>query len=634
MKSIHASWLPRSIAGALLWALCLHSALFLFSAPSSTLFASAAGPAFTPTPRNRIFFWKVTSTVLAPDGVTRPVILVNEKYPGPKIEVNRGDSVTVVVENALDVPTSFHWHGLTMRGDPWYDGVPGMNQCPIPPGTNFTYAFGTDDVVGTHWWHAHFENQYIDGLVGVIIIRDPPETDPFLHAYDEERNIILTDWYHQPTGALLPYYLSPESRGMSPLPDNGLINGKHTVDCSTVKEGLPCTQGERAIVHVVPNRRYRLRIVNTGAAAPFLFSIDNHTMQVIEADGVDLNPFMVDSLSINAGQRYSVIVSANQNVQNYWMRAEMGLTCVHRNPDLVDPTIFGEVRYQGGGNAPPTTQSHLIPTPALEGEPVPEKSAACRDIDLNMLHPLKPQPVLGPITNSFLVKISFKNDTDNIMRGYLNDITYSGDAWNPTIVQNLNPIIRYDSNMHVMKLERRDAVVQIIFDNSLGGQHPFHLHGHTFQIIAQGEGVYEEGKTPINVVNPLRRDTATVPRRGFTVIRFKADNPGVWSLHCHIEWHVTTGLVMQFVELPDELRAMGMPQHVAKLCETGPPKGFKAHTGFVPAQLPEPPAPAPAPEPAHAPAPAPESEPEPAHAPAPAPAHAPPAAPKHGKQNQ
>ncbi|KAF9915659.1 laccase, multicopper oxidase, benzenediol:oxygen oxidorectuctase, partial [Lobosporangium transversale] len=109
----------------------------------------AAPPAFTSTPRNRIFFWKVTTTTFAPDGVTRPVILVNDKFPGPKIEVNRGDYVTVVVENAMDVPTSFHWHGLTMRGDPWYDGVPGMNQCPIPPGTNFTYAFGTDNVVGT-----------------------------------------------------------------------------------------------------------------------------------------------------------------------------------------------------------------------------------------------------------------------------------------------------------------------------------------------------------------------------------------------------------------------------------------------------------------------------------------------------
>ncbi|KAF9435152.1 hypothetical protein BGZ76_006820 [Entomortierella beljakovae] len=584
MKCMQSSWRQRGLTNMLLWILCLHST-FYFSSPFSIL-TQAAPPEFTSTPRNRIFFWKVTKTTLAPDGVTRPVILVNEKYPGPKIEVNRGDSVTVIVENALDVPTSFHWHGLTMKGDPWYDGVPGMNQCPIPPGTNFTYAFGTDDVVGTHWWHAHFENQYIDGLVGAIIIRDPPETNPFLHAYDEERTVILTDWYHQATGPLLKHYLSPKSGGMEPVPNNGLINGKHTFNCSNVQPAdLPCTEGERAVIHVVSNRRYRLRIINTSAAAPFLFSIDNHQLQVIEADGTDLNPIMVDSLPINSGQRYSVIVTTNQDVQNYWMRAEMGMACLPNTPSNLDPIILGEIRYQGAGKTTPTSKGRFNPAPPKKGE-LPEVNPAfveaCKDLDIYNLHPLKPQPVLEPIASSFQVKISFKADkTDKIIRGYLNDITFDSNAWNPTIVQNLNSTAVYSVNEHVMKLQRRDSVVQIILENP-GGQHPFHLHGHVFQVIAQGTGVYEEGKTPINAVNPLRRDTATVPRKGFTVVRFKADNPGVWSLHCHIEWHVTTGLVMQFIELPDELRAMGIPKHVHKLCETGPPQGFKKHTGFLP----------------------------------------------------
>lgn len=137
-------WLWQSVICALACLLALHP----FSSSTSN-FADAAPPEFTSTPRNRIFFWKVTASTLAPDGVTRPVLLVNDKYPGPKIEVNRGDYITVVVQNALDVPTSFHWHGFTMRDDPWYDGVPGMNQCPIPPGTNFTYTFGTDNISGT-----------------------------------------------------------------------------------------------------------------------------------------------------------------------------------------------------------------------------------------------------------------------------------------------------------------------------------------------------------------------------------------------------------------------------------------------------------------------------------------------------
>ncbi|GJJ70067.1 iron transport multicopper oxidase [Entomortierella parvispora] len=547
----------------------------------------AEPPAFTESPRNRIFFWKVTSTTLAPDGVTRPVILVNEKYPGPRIEVNRGDSVTVVVENALDVPTSFHWHGLTMRDDPWYDGVPGMNQCPIPPGTNFTYAFGTDNVVGTHWWHAHFENQYIDGLVGAIIIQDPPETNPFRLAYDEERTIVISDWYHLPTGPLLAHYLSPESQGIEPVPNSGLINGKNIFDCSKVQPAnLECNPGERSVFHFLPNRRYRLRLINSGAAAAFLFSIDEHKLQVIEVDGTDINPILVDSLPINTGQRYSVILTTNQEPKNYWMRAEMGMACLPNTPTNLDPIVLAEIRYQGGGKGEPTSVGRFQPGTPKKGDPAPINpafEAACLDPDLYSLHPLQPQPLLEPISKSIRVQITFKADpVDNITRGYLNDITYAGNAWRPTILQNLDPVETFEIAQHVMKIDKRDSIVQIILENPHGGEHPFHLHGHTFQVIAQGQGVYEEGKTELNAINPLRRDTATIPRHGFAVIRFKADNPGVWSLHCHIEWHVTTGLVMQFVELPDELRALGLPKQSAKLCEAGPPKGFKAHTGFVP----------------------------------------------------
>ncbi|KAG0292448.1 hypothetical protein BGZ96_004128 [Linnemannia gamsii] len=582
-----SSWLWRSIAIALLTTLTLLLSTPLSNPHNAPALAHAQPPAFTDTPRNRIFFWKVTYSTLAPDGVTRPVILVNEKYPGPKIEVNRGDFVTVVIENALDVSTSFHWHGMTMRDDPWYDGVPGMNQCPIPPGTNFTYAFGTDNVVGTHWWHAHFENQYIDGLVGALIIREPPATNPFLHAYDEERNVILTDWYHQATGPLLKKYLSPESNGHEPVPNSGLINGKGSFDCKNViPADLPCGPSERAVFHFIPNRRYRLRIINTAAAASFLFSIDGHQLLVIEADGTDLNPFMVDSLPINTGQRYSVIVVTNQEIANYWMRVEFGMDCLPPGVHNLDPIVLGEVRYAGAGIAPPTSVGRFVPkTPAKGQDPEvnPAFVAACEDLDLFALHPLKPVPILEPISNNYDVRVSFKRDpVDGIVRGLLNGISFYGDAWNPTILQNLNEGAAYNVPEHVMQLNRRDAVVQIIIHNH-GGEHPFHLHGHTFQVIAQGPGEYEEGKTPINSINPLRRDTVTAPRDGFAVIRFKVDNPGVWSFHCHIEWHVSTGLVMQFLELPDELRAMGIPKHVGKLCETPAPAGFKAHTGFMPA---------------------------------------------------
>jgi hypothetical protein len=74
---------------------------------------------------------------------------------------------------------------------------------------------------------------------------------------------MLTDWYHQPTGALLAHYLSEASGGFEPVPNSGLINGKGVFNCANVQGNLPCKEGERAILHFVPNRRYRLRIINT-----------------------------------------------------------------------------------------------------------------------------------------------------------------------------------------------------------------------------------------------------------------------------------------------------------------------------------------------------------------------------------
>jgi len=53
-------------------------------------------------------------------------------------------------------------------------------------------------------------------------------------------------------------------------------------------------------------------------------------------------------------------------------------------------------------------------------------------------------------------------------------------------------------------------------------------------------------------VNPPRRDTAVLPGDGYLVIAFMADNPGAWLLHCHIAWHASEGMGMQFLELGDE----------------------------------------------------------------------------------
>ena len=81
------------------------------------------------------------------------MLVANGQFPGPLIEANWGDEISVTVTNGLEVEgTALHWHGFLQTGNPWYDGVPGVSQCPIAPGKSFTYTFRAE-LYGTSWWH-------------------------------------------------------------------------------------------------------------------------------------------------------------------------------------------------------------------------------------------------------------------------------------------------------------------------------------------------------------------------------------------------------------------------------------------------------------------------------------------------
>lgn len=115
----------------------------------------------------------------------------------------------------------------------------------------------------------------------------------------------------------------------------------------------------------------------------------------------------------------------------------------------------------------------------------------------------------------------------------------------------------------------KDDVVEIILNNNDPGKHPFHLHGHVFQTIwrsPEEEGPYSNNGT--FPASPMRRDTVLVRPNGNMVLRFRADNPGIWLFHCHIEWHVLSGLVATMIEAPLELqKSLNVPSNHLEACE-------------------------------------------------------------------
>ncbi|KAJ3064087.1 hypothetical protein HDU99_004587 [Rhizoclosmatium hyalinum] len=260
----------------------------------------------------------------SPDGFAMDMMLANGQIDYP-IVVNRGDDVVVTVFNNLNVSTAIHWHGMFQKGTPWMDGAGMVTQCPIQPGDVYIYEFNVGDQVGTYWWHAHFKSQYINGLRGPFIIKDP--RDPYLRQYDYDLTVTLTDFFHNGSDYLLNniFYNANNTNADEPVPESGLIGGVGRYDCSiTQSKNKNCKNNNPLKQYTVtPGKRYRIRLINTAAQAHYTFSIDGHNLTVIEQDGVYTDPTVVNEISIHTAQRYSFILTANAAASNYWIRAVM-----------------------------------------------------------------------------------------------------------------------------------------------------------------------------------------------------------------------------------------------------------------------------------------------------------------------
>lgn len=112
---------------------------------------------------------------------------------------------------------------------------------------------------------------------------------------------------------------------------------------------------------------------------------------------------------------------------------------------------------------------------------------------------------------------------------------------------------------HVLSVRLNSIVEIIIVDEGVtfDANHPFHLHGHSFRVVGmrrlandttieEVKAFDEAGLLKRNLKRPPIKDTVTVPDGGYTVLRFKADNPGYWLFHCHIEFHVEIGMGLVF----------------------------------------------------------------------------------------
>ncbi|KAH9875831.1 hypothetical protein IAQ61_003296 [Plenodomus lingam] len=492
----------------------------------------------------RYYDFTVARKWLSPDGYNKSSIVVNGEFPGPAIEANWGDWVEVRVHNQITGPpegTGIHWHGILQRGSPWYDGVPGISQCPIAPGSSFTYRFRAD-VYGTSWWHSHFSAQYTAGVFGPLIIYGPKH-----EPYDVDVGpILLGDHYHREYFDVVKDAAAPteDFNVYVPWSDNNLINGKNQYNCSMAAENATChSNAGLAQFRFLPGKTHRLRLMNVGAAALLHFSIDKHRMKVIAHDFEPVIPYETEFITLGAAQRTDILVTADANPdETYWIRSTISLNCSVTN----NANSFAVLSYEGNDQIElPTTNISIAAAAANE------QAFLCQNDELNRTVPYFPHPVDEPDVVETIQVDLYTNATGHHV-WHMNNRTQRSNYHRPLLLEAAqgNTTIPDEWNVYNFGSNR---TVRIVLNTVYQSAHPMHLHGHAFQVLAQGPGAWD-GKTIINPDNPARRDTHMQPRYGHLVIQYEANNPGAWSYHCHVAWHASMGLNIALLEGGDELQ--------------------------------------------------------------------------------
>lgn len=303
------------------------------------------------TGRGPTYNFNIARGYIAPDGVNKSALLINGAFPGPLIEANWGDTITVNVCNNIQGPgegVALHWHGILQKLTPWYDGVPAVQQCPIAPGQCFTYSF-LADLYGTSWYHSHYSAQYAGGLVGPMVIHGPSQVQ-----YDYDLGpVMLSDAYHTEYFKIVEQVMGVGQP--PPFSDNNLINGKMNYNCSLITDPtVQCTPNaglSKFKFH--SGKKHRLRLINSGAEGIQRFTIDGHNMTVIANDFVPIQPYTTNVVTLGIGQRSDVIVEGvGTPTSTYWMRSDLSPNC-----DLANqPHALAAIYYESANtNAKPTT---------------------------------------------------------------------------------------------------------------------------------------------------------------------------------------------------------------------------------------------------------------------------------------
>ncbi|KAF2670499.1 hypothetical protein BT63DRAFT_454688 [Microthyrium microscopicum] len=515
------------------------------------------------TGMTRKYKFTLSRSKIAPDGFNKDVILVNGQFPGPMIEANWGDWIEVDLINNITSPeegAAIHWHGLQQRETPWMDGVPGISQCAIAPNKQMKYRFRADRY-GTSWYHSHYSSQYVDGITGAMVIYGPDHVD-----FEVDLGpVLLHDWRHESYEAVNEEVMRvrlqdivniPKLLGLLPIASANLINGKGAYNNCGSTEAKNCSSGWKRQLQTLnfeKGKRYKLRLANVGGDGTQKFGIDGHNLTVVATDYTQIEPYETNIVTLAVGQRSDVIVTATGNDgESFWARSRVAWCSLTWQGEAM-----AMVRY-------PKADLTLEPKSKAQVD----NSSWCAGDPLPLSKPYYPMDAEEPTTIRTFNTFYTINSTGHLMFSFNFPETFKGNYSTPLLSKANQGIAsqKWSSFDQVYDFASNQTI-RVVLNNPtyMQNAHAIHLHGHDMMVLAEGTGNWDE-KT-LNLKNPIRRDTQIVVPNGHIVFQYKADNPGLWPFHCHIPWHVSDGLVMNFLEHPDKVRSLStIPSAMKQTC--------------------------------------------------------------------
>ena len=279
-------------------------------------------------------------------------------------------------------------------------------------------------------------------------------------------------------------------------------------------------------------------------------------MTVMANDFVPVKPYTTNVVTLGVGQRTDVIVEANHPAGSiFWMRSNISTICSVTK----QPFALAAIYYDGADtNATPKSAATVI------------DDSHCGNDPLDKTIPFFPFPATTKPDTTVDIKITIHTNATGHLLWYMNESSFRANYNHPILLlaNQGNTSYPFDPQWNVYNFGNNNSV-RIIIENSSGAAHPMHLHGHNFNVLAEGPGAWDG--TINHIQNTQRRDvqliqpgSPTVPSH--LVIQYNTDNPGVWPLHCHIAWHVSAGLYVNVMEQTDLIKKRVIPATIAQTC--------------------------------------------------------------------